>query len=308
MSMFTSRIVDPFYRLFYGPPLSGLGAAHRAGLGESCESNGSNDRPHHRSLAIVADGVGGLDLCGTALRFVMASAGFSHAVEVYPWGHGFGRWLADLTDVANRDAKARLIAEMVKSFKTAQPLGSVFLVAKSGGSGVVVKALEALEENAVERVILLAPALSPTYNLGQALRAVRQELVVFWSPLDVFILGLGTLVFGTIDRVRTTGAGLVGFVAPSPVDPRERRDNLYTKVRQIRWRPAMMTTGYCGGHFGTDSPLFLKKYVVPLLRPDEPLMQPDLQVVRPDLAPVSPDLPLMRPGVTSVRPEVPIEY
>ena len=124
-----------------------------------------------------------------------------------PWGHGFGRWLADLTDVGNRDAKARSIAEMVKDFKTAQPDGPVFLVAKSAGSGVVVKALEHLDQDAVERVVLLAPALSPRYDLSRALAAVRHEMVVFWSPLDVFILGLGTLAFGTIDRVRTAGAG-----------------------------------------------------------------------------------------------------
>ena len=36
-------------------------------------------------------------------------------------------------------------------------------------------------------------------------------MVVFWSPLDVFVLGLGTRVFGTIDRVRSVSAGLVGF-------------------------------------------------------------------------------------------------
>jgi hypothetical protein len=260
MSFFASKVVAPVYRLFYGPPLSGLAAAHPAGRG--------GDRPQQEQLAIVADGVGGLDVCGTGLRYVMGAEGLSHAIEIYPWGHGFGRWLADLTDVGNHDAKARSIAELVRSFKAAQPEGSVFLLGKSGGSGVVVKALERLEEDAVERVILLAPALSPTYDLSQALRAVRREMVVFWSPLDVFILGLGTLVFGTIDRVRSRSAGLVGFVAPSLGDPHDARTSAYTKVRQIRWRPAMITTGYLGGHFGPDSPLFLKKYVLPLLRPE----------------------------------------
>jgi hypothetical protein len=197
----------------------------------------------------------------------MGAERLSHAIEVYPWGHGFGRWLADLTDVRNRDAKARSIAEMVKSFKTIQPDEPVFLVAKSGGSGVVVKALELLDQDTVERVILLAPALSPKYDLSRALRAVRHEMIVFWSPLDVFILGLGTLVFGTTDRVRTAGAGLVGFAAPAESDCPGARSCAFTKVRQIRWRPAMITTGYLGGHFGPDSPLFLKKYVLPLLRP-----------------------------------------
>ena len=59
----------------------------------------------------------------------------------------------------------------------------VFLVAKSGGSGVIVKALEQLEEGSVERAILLAPALSPDYDLSAALRALVRDMVVFWSPL-----------------------------------------------------------------------------------------------------------------------------
>ena len=51
----------------------------------------------------------------------------------------------------------------------------------------------------------------PEYDLTEALRAVSIEMVVFWSPLDIFFLGAGTWVFGTTDRVRTAGAGLVGF-------------------------------------------------------------------------------------------------
>jgi hypothetical protein len=260
MSRFTSLVIGRLYRLGFGPPLSGLN------LGGETDPGPQGFR--HQPLAIVADGVGGLDLCGTGLRYVMGAAGFSHAIEVYPWGHGLGRWLADLTDVSNRDAKARSIAELVKSFKSARADVPVFLVAKSGGAGVVVRALELLDRDAVERVVLLAPALSPRYDLTGALRAVRREMVVFWSPLDIFILGVGTFLFGTIDRVHTTGAGLVGFVAPAVSDARGARSRGYSKVRQIRWRPAMITTGYLGGHFGTDSPLFLKKYVLPLLQPE----------------------------------------
>ena len=45
-------------------------------------------------------------------------------------------------------------------------------------------------------------ALSPTYDLSKAL-AGQREMVVFWSPLDLIVLGAGTRIFGTIDRVRT---------------------------------------------------------------------------------------------------------
>ena len=160
---------------------------------------------------MVVGGVGGLDLCGMSLRYVMAAEGLPYAIHVFPWGHGFGRWFSDLASVTNRDLKAGLLADLVRQFQARQPGDPVFLVAKSGGCGVLVKALERLEERSVHRAILLAPALSPDYDLTAALRAVASEMVVFWSPLDVIILGAGTRVFGTADRVRTFSAGMVGL-------------------------------------------------------------------------------------------------
>ncbi len=258
MAWFTTLLVEPLYRLFYGrlPAPGGSDAADGV----------DSDAARPRGLVIVADGVGGLDLCGTGLRYMAGAERLACAVQVFSWGHGVGRWFADLTDVANRDRQATLVAEAVRRFQAEQPEDLVFLVGKSGGSGVVVKALEQLDPESVERVVLLAPALSPGYDLTRALRAVRGEVVVFWSPLDVIILGAGTRVFGTIDRVRTVGAGMVSFIVPRPDDPEPERIRQYAKLRQVRWRPGMVAAGYLGGHFGPDSPMFLRKYVVPLLR------------------------------------------
>ena len=125
-------------------------------------------------------------------------------------------------------------------------------------------------KQAVERVVLLAPALSPGYDLTAALRAVRREIVVFWSPLDLIVLGAGTRVFGTIDRVKTVGAGLVGFRVPRrSMPPTRLRSREYGKLRQVRWHPRMAASGNFGGHMGPDSPFFLRKYVVPLLGIEE---------------------------------------
>ena len=106
---------------------------------------------------------------------------------------------------------------------------------KSGGSGIVVRALEELPEGSVEAAVLLAPALSPGYDLSRALGAVRREMVVFWSPLDVVILGAGTWLFKTVNRVRSVGAGMVGFRRPAGLDEAGRAQ--YAKLRQVRWRP-----------------------------------------------------------------------
>src|SRR4051794_22941354 len=131
-----------------------------------------------RGLVLIADGVGGLDLCGTGLRYVMGALKIPYLVKVVTWGHGFGRWHADLTNEANRDLRAREIADAVTSYRAEHPAAAVFLVGKSGGTGLVVKALEPLPADAVEAAVLISPALSPTYDLRPALRAVRREMVV----------------------------------------------------------------------------------------------------------------------------------
>jgi hypothetical protein len=272
MIAFSRILVEPFYRLIFGQPIDdALPLLHDGPPGERPAPDEAGNRDdaavRRRGLVVVVDGVGGLDLCGTALRYVLAAEGLNYAIHVFPWGHGLGRWWADLTNVSNRDVKAALLADAVRQFRDRQPDKPVFLIAKSGGSGVVVKALEQLEEKSVERAILLAPALSPGYDLTAALRAVRREMVVFWSPLDLIILGAGTRVFGTADRVRTVSAGLVGFrIPPVSTVSDHPLDCQYAKLRQIRWTPRMAATGYLGGHVGPDSPVFLKKYVVPLLR------------------------------------------
>lgn len=226
--------------------------------------------PRREPLVLVADGVGGFDLCGKALAKVLKASGLPYTTRVLRWGHGVGRWYADLSNAANQDAWADRVAEAVRRYHDAHPGAAIFLVGKSGGCVVIVKALERLSGGdggpVVDRAVLLAPALSPGYDLAPALGNVRRDLVVFWSPLDVFILGAGTRIFGTSDRVFCSGAGRVGFLRPQAGADAPARLALYKKLRQIRWSARMSSTGYLGGHLGTDSPRFLKKYVAPLLR------------------------------------------
>jgi hypothetical protein len=264
MGLVRKVMVEPFYRIFFGRPLNDDVALERDDW-----PAGSSALPGSRALVVTAGGVGGFDLSGTALRFLLAAEGLPYAIHIFPWGHGFGRWFADLTDVTNRDTQARLLADAMARFRNASADIPLFFVGKSGGSGVIVKALERMEERSVERVILLAPALSPEYDLSTSLRAVTRDMVVFWSPLDVFFLGLGTRVFGTADRVKTAGAGMTSFRIPPAIGKpalESDRASQYAKLRQIRWTSRMAASGNLGGHFGPDSPLFLKKYVVPLLR------------------------------------------
>lgn len=249
MPSLTGLFVEPLYRLIYGKPAR-------------------DSEPNARGRVLVLGGVGRFDLLGVGLQYAAGAARLTFSVEIFPWGHGFGRWYSDLTRVDSRDRDAERLAQEIRRYRSDRPGSPVFVVAQSAGAGIAVQALEQLDVDTVERVILLAPALSPAYDLSRALRAVRHEMVVFWSPVDVIILGVGTRLFGTIDRVRSIGAGLVGFRIPASDQPIDDRTRQYGKLRQVRWSPAMMTLGHFGGHFGADGPRFLRKYVVPLLHVD----------------------------------------
>ena len=212
----------------------------------------------------------GSTCAGSALRYVLGAEELPYAIAVFPWGHGFGRWHADLTNAANRDAKAELIAESVAAIQDRAAERSGIpgrQIGRLGRRGQGARAAGRADQWSAW--CCWRRRFRPATTSPRALRAVRREMVVFWSPLDVIILGVGTRLFGTIDRVKTVSAGLVGFRVPPSANLDETTSQRYDKLRQIRWRPRMAATGYLGGHLGPDSPLFLRKYVVPLLRVEE---------------------------------------
>src|SRR5262249_10263031 len=156
-----------------------------------------------------------------------------HEVRVFEWSHGFGRHVRDLQDTPHLLAKATELADEVRQVKAqGRP---VFLVGHSGGAGLVLAAAAQLPPATVERTILLAPAVSPTFDLSAALRATKGELVSYRSELDRLWLGLGTHEFGTVDRVYGSAAGLHGFREPDHLTDEGRL--LYRRLVQIPWRP-----------------------------------------------------------------------
>jgi hypothetical protein len=138
-------------------------------------------------------------------------------------------------------------------------------VGKSGGAGLVLGAAAQLPEGALQRIILLSPAVSPDYDLRPALHTVRNEVVVYYSPHDQVVLGWGTKQFGTIDRYYEASAGLHGFGMAQGLSAEDTR--LYARLVQIRWNPRMIRQGNLGGHLGTSMPGFVAQEVAPWLRP-----------------------------------------
>jgi pimeloyl-ACP methyl ester carboxylesterase len=215
------------------------------------------------TVVVCADGAGNTRGLSTALRDAVAAEQAPVCVETVDWSYGPGRYLADEMDYAHaRQAGSRLAGRVI-AYRQTFPDCRVCLVGHSAGCAVVLAAAENLPPDSVERIVLLAPAVSSGYDLRPALRAARQGIDVFCSERDWAVLGLGVGLVGTTDRRWTAAAGRVGFkpIVQTPDDA-----CLYGKLREHRWDPAVAWTGNAGGHFGTyQRPAFLHAYVLPLL-------------------------------------------
>jgi pimeloyl-ACP methyl ester carboxylesterase len=216
-------------------------------------------------LVIIVEEIGGLDVIGISAAFSIRQAGLPHEVHHFTWTHGTGKFLKDLQDTLHILKKADELAAFIKDYRVKHPNRPIYIVGKSGGTGLVLFALQTLPPNSIERVILLSAAVSPNYDLRAALQATRREVISFHSRNDRYILGWGTSKFGTIDRYYGQSAGLTGFVIPESLSEQDRQ--LYMRLIQVPFSSRMLREGVSTGtHHSTSMPWFVTSEVLPWLR------------------------------------------
>jgi pimeloyl-ACP methyl ester carboxylesterase len=225
----------------------------------------SAGEPERTGVVFVVGGIGGIDPLQWFGPWALSRAEVRHEVRVFEWTHGKGHLFRDLQDTRHLLAQAERLAGQVRSLKAENPGQRVYLVGHSGGAAVVLAAAERLPPATLERVVLLSAAVSPTFDLRDALRATRGEIVSFHSRQDRFLLGWFTSQFGTADRVYGPAAGLDGFEPPPDLDEEGRR--LYARLVQVPWRLDSLLRFRGGGHQGTTRPIFLATQVAPWLQP-----------------------------------------
>jgi pimeloyl-ACP methyl ester carboxylesterase len=213
-------------------------------------------------IVFVANGSGDSRTTTHALTGAVAATGVPLRVETFPWSHGSGRLLVDHLDHCNQVDEGRRLAGLVWAARTSCPGRAVYLVGHSSGTAVVLAAAEALPPGSVERIVLLAPAVSADYDLRPALRTARQGIDVFYSRRDIGALGIGTSLVGTADNCWGAAAGRVGFrpIVETPCDA-----ELYSKLRGHPWDPCLAWTGHHGGHFGSNREDYTRTFLLPLL-------------------------------------------
>jgi len=221
--------------------------------------------PVDGDVLFILDGVGGFQFSPLVARRIIREQGAALGTIVCKWQFGVpGEIWSDLMWLRRNRLVAAKLARRILSFRREHPSARIHLLGYSGGAGVAAFACEQLRgRRIIETLILAAPALSSEYNLAPALRAVERGYALV-SERDRWLLGVGTSLFGTIDRRRTLAAGRVGFRRPADLHAADARE--YERLREIRWRPEFEADGNAGGHTGWLSLPYLHRHLLPLLR------------------------------------------
>jgi len=152
------------------------------------------------------------------------------------------------------DRQARRLADRLVELRQTYPDRPIHLMGYSCGSFVAVRAMELLpREVQVDSLVLLGAAFSPWRDLNPAAGRVRGPVIVSSSVLDM-VVGLGTLLVGTADRVHTPSMGTLGYHGPA-----------CDKIISFRWRPAWIRWRHWGSHFTAPAELFIAKRIAPAM-------------------------------------------
>jgi pimeloyl-ACP methyl ester carboxylesterase len=258
-----------------------------------CQATGAQrahteNAPNASGLVVVLSGIEGPGPFTKGITEGLKAGGVEWTIQVYDWSVGSPMgWPVHLADLQRNLTYARRLARLLGQYRREHPDAPIYIIGHSGGGGLGVMALEALAADVqIDGAVLLAPALSPTYDLRPAMRHVSRAIYNYHSRLDLGFLKAGTTVFGTVDRVHSAAAGAVGFTVPPGLSPPDQQ--LYAdKLRQIPWTTDMRQAGHYGGHLGWAGQRFIKTYLAPLLLgtasdPESPLTpQPTSQPHKP---------------------------
>lgn len=207
---------------------------------------------------------------------VAGNEGYSHVisaiesdsnreVQTVPWGAPAPLFVLNFSNRGIHDDAELKLAKVIEARYTEFPNATIDLIGHSAGCGVILGALKRLPPAMPLRtVVLLAPSVSPTYDLSLPLSHI-EALHVFTSPHDTVFLKWRTSHFGTYDDIKTPAAGNIGF------DLSSLSPDLRAKVIEHPYDESWKQLDNDGGHFGTLSNRFAKTIIAPLFAPTAPV-------------------------------------
>ncbi|HEV8379937.1 MAG TPA: hypothetical protein VGP99_13885, partial [Tepidisphaeraceae bacterium] len=215
-----------------------------------------------QNLVVLVPGCAGDGFWYNDLRESVAANQPGRIVRTFEWGLPLPLYMLNLQDSKIHHQAEEALAKAIKSWRDRYPSGHLTLLGHSAGCGVILGSLSRVDKRVdVENVVLLAPSVSPDYQIGPALRQIAGTLHIFFSDGDKLWLGWRTSTFGTYDSVKTEAAGKVGLNLGT-VNP-----DLRGKVVQHGYEPEFAELGNGGGHFGSLARRFNDKVIAPLVAP-----------------------------------------
>lgn len=208
--------------------------------------------PASGDVVFSVDGSGALGGLEKSLGTAVSQAGMPLRVEEFRWSLGAGLLLVDLWSQSRHRTQGAKLAQLVQTERAANPSARIYLVGHSSGTAVILAAAQELPPSSVERIVLLAPALSSGCDVSPALRCTSGKVDVFCGSRDLICLSLS--VFGTADARVGATAGRAGFRTTANVNPEDAGLRHHTSA--------------FGGHYECTRPEFLRKHVLPLFEAD----------------------------------------
>jgi len=176
-------------------------------------------------------------------------------VEVRTWGEPF-LTIRNLRAHERNVATAVRVADEIAEWRRANPVAPFCLVGYSGGGGMATLITSALPSDvSIDRLVLVAPAISPDYPVRSAVLPHVREFVVNYASERDLQVGWGTRTFGTIDREYTASAGAIGFAVEDE------------RLLQYHWSAADIPFGHAGNHLAYLSGHWQAAKLLPSLDP-----------------------------------------
>jgi pimeloyl-ACP methyl ester carboxylesterase len=215
--------------------------------------------PASQNLVVFLPGGGGDDSVYSHAMESLAAHGNDDHLHIQNWGYRWPFLLFTISSLRLHEQIERQVAEEIVRQRWSFPKSRIVLIGHSAGAGAVLGAVARLPAAMrVGPIILLAPDLSPEFNLKPAL-SHSTSIDVFYNPHDCFWQGFGPILVGTYDRVHCVGAGKRGF----RLDSFSLAEKL--RVKQYQYQEAWKSLGENGGHFDWMAPDFFAAVIAPLI-------------------------------------------
>jgi hypothetical protein len=213
-----------------------------------------NPRREADGLTLVLTGIQGRSFLEQQIALGLADAGVPGRIEVIDWTtRNPLLMLYHLRAVKLAERAATDLAERVAAYRRRHPDKPVHVVGYSGGGYVTIRLLNNLPPGVrVTSAVLLAPSVSPFIEVAPLAMKTERGLTHFWSPYDIPVLGLLTLLIGTTDGWHSPSAGLVGFHPENAPTPAETAPHF----REFRYTVRWLKQFHYGGHLGWASRLW----------------------------------------------------